>query len=192
MDYAGINDFDLSSHIINQFSPRGTKVRSDSFELVSSSNTGVSSPLVCDRGEWVNGTIAGHYDRFSYNGSLWLCNVGKGTTTTEAPSDGNTAWIKQVEKGEDGEAPVELTIFSERGNILRNGQGETRLIAIVTKGGEDITNPLLQSSFSWTRNSDNEIYDKAWNNRHKGVGNIITISAEDVYKKAVFYCDLKE
>lgn len=104
VDYAGINDFDLSSHIINQFSPRGTKVRSDSFELVSSSNTGVSSPLVCDRGEWVSGTIAGHYDRFSYNGSLWLCNVGKGTTTTEAPSEGNTAWIKQVEKGEDGQS----------------------------------------------------------------------------------------
>ena len=104
VDYAGINDFDLSSHIINQFSPRGTKVRSDSFELVSSSNTGVSSPLVCDRGEWVSGTIAGHYDRFSYNGSLWLCNVGKGTTTTEAPSESNTAWIKQVEKGKDGQS----------------------------------------------------------------------------------------
>jgi len=60
--------------------------------------------LVCDRGEWVSGTIAGHYDRFSYNGSLWLCNVGKDATTTEAPSDGNTAWIKQVEKGKDGQS----------------------------------------------------------------------------------------
>ena len=191
VDYAGINDFNLTTHIVNEFSPRGTTIRSDSFKIVSGAGTGTSSPIVCDRGEWQTGTIAGHYDRFSYQGSLWLY-VAK-EPSAEAPSDKSTKWIKQVAQGvagEQGAAPVMLNIYSDGGNFIRNRQGSVTLTAVVTKANVDITSTFPPSSFSWIRHSGNATYDEAWNGRHKGVGSTIIIKAEDVDKRTVFECVL--
>ena len=193
VDYAGINDFNLTTHIVNEFSPRGTTIRSDSFKIVSGAGTGTSSPIVCDRGEWQTGTIAGHYDRFSYQGSLWLY-VAK-EPSAESPSDKSTKWIKQVAQGvagEQGAAPVMLNIYSDGGNFIRNRQGSVTLTAVVTKANVDITSTFPPSSFSWIRHSGNATYDEAWNGRHKGVGSIITIKAEDVDKRTVFECVLDD
>lgn len=193
VDYAGINDFNLTTHIVNEFSPRGTTIRSDSFKIVSGAGTGTSSPIVCDRGEWQTGTIAGHYDRFSYQGSLWLY-VGK-EPSSEPPSDKSAKWIKQVAQGaagEQGAAPVMLNIYSDGGNFIRNRQGSVTLTAVVTKENVDITSTFPPSSFSWIRHSGNATYDEAWNDRHKGVGSTITIKAEDVDKRTVFECVLDD
>lgn len=193
VDYAGINDFNLTTHIVNEFSPRGTTIRSDSFKIVSGAGTGTSSPIVCDRGEWQTGTIAGHYDRFSYQGSLWLY-VGK-EPSSEPPSDKSAKWIKQVAQGaagEQGAAPVMLNIYSDEGNFIRNRQGSVTLTAVVTKENVDITSTFPPSSFSWIRHSGNATYDEAWNDRHKGVGSTITIKAEDVDKRTVFECVLDD
>lgn len=56
-----------------------------------------------DRGEWTEGTIADYYDRFSYNGALWLCVNEDGTTT--APSEGDASWLCQMQaiKGDKGD-----------------------------------------------------------------------------------------
>jgi hypothetical protein len=193
VDYAGINDFNLSTHIVNEFSPRGTTIRSDSFKIVSGAGTGTSSPIVCDRGEWQTGTIAGHYDRFSYQGSLWLY-VAK-EPSADVPSDKSAKWIKQVAQGAEGEqgaAPVMLNIYSDGGNFIRNRQGSVTLTAVVTKENVDITSTFPPSSFSWIRHSGNATYDEAWNDRHKGVGSAITIKAEDVDKRTVFECVLDD
>ena len=193
VDYAGINDFNLTTHIVNEFSPRGTTIRSDSFKIVSGAGTGTSSPIVCDRGEWQTGTIAGHYDRFSYQGSLWLY-VAK-EPSADAPSDKSKKWIKQVAQGvagEQGAAPVMLNIYSDGGNFIRNRQGSVTLTAVVTKANVDITSTFPPSSFSWIRHSGNATYDEAWNGRHKGVGSTITIKAEDVDKRTVFECVLDD
>ena len=193
VDYAGINDFNLTTHIVNEFSPRGTTIRSDSFKIVSGAGTGTSSPIVCDRGEWQTGTIAGHYDRFSYQGSLWLY-VAK-EPSADAPSDKSKKWIKQVAQGvagEQGAAPVMLNIYSDGGNFIRNRQGSVTLTAVVTKANVDITSTFPSSSFSWIRHSGNATYDEAWNGRHKGVGSTITIKAEDVDKRTVFECVLDD
>ena len=193
VDYAGINDFNLTTHIVNEFSPRGTTIRSDSFKIVSGAGTGTSSPIVCDRGEWQTGTIAGHYDRFSYQGSLWLY-VAK-EPSADVPSEKSAKWIKQVAQGaagEQGAAPVMLNIYSDGGNFIRNRQGSVTLTAVVTKANVDITSTFPPSSFSWIRHSGNATYDEAWNGRHKGVGSTITIKAEDVDKRTVFECVLDD
>lgn len=193
VDYAGINDFNLTTHIVNEFSPRGTTIRSDSFKIVSGAGTGTSSPIVCDRGEWQTGTIAGHYDRFSYQGSLWLY-VAK-EPSADVPSDKSAKWIKQVAQGAEGEqgaAPVMLNIYSDGGNFIRNRQGSVTLTAVVTKENVDITSTFPPSSFSWIRHSGNATYDEAWSDRHKGVGSTITIKAEDVDKRTVFECVLDD
>lgn len=185
VDYAGINDYDLTSHIVNEFSPRGTKVRSDRFEIISASGTGVSSALVCDRGEWAEGTTAGHYDRFSYQGSLWLCNVGKGMTTTEAPSESSRMWIKQVSQ----DAAYTISVVVKSG-LIRNGKGSVTLEATLYKGNLDVSNEYHHSVWEWKRNSGDIVSDRVWNNAHQGVGREIIITASEVVSSATFDCEI--
>lgn len=182
VDYAGINNYDLTSHIVNEFSPRGTKVRSDRFEIISAAGTGVSGSLVCDRGEWVDGTIAGHYDRFSYQGSLWLCNVGVGNTTTEAPTESSRMWIKQVSQSDV--YSLEVTIES---GAIHDSQGSVVLLATYRKGNVDISDTVTSTLWSWIRISGQST-DAEWNTSHKGVGRRITVLASEVDSMASFDC----
>ena len=182
VDYAGINNYNLTSHIVSEFSPKGTTVRSDKFTVISGASRGVSAPIVCDRGQWVSGTIAGHYDRFSYNGSLWLCNVGIGQTTNEAPSETSTKWIKQVSEGEA--YSLEVTIES---GAIYNSQGSVVLLATYRKGNVDISNTIPNTAWSWIRTSGQNT-DTAWNNAHKKVGRRITVTAAEVLTTASFDC----
>lgn len=182
VDYAGINNYDLTSHIVNEFSPRGTKVRSDCFEIISAAGTGVSGSLVCDRGEWVDGTTAGHYDRFSYQGSLWLCNIGIGNTTNEAPTENSRMWIKQVSQSDV--YSLEVTIES---GAIYDSQGSVVLLATYRKGNVDISDTITSTSWSWIRISGQST-DAEWNTSHKGVGRRITVLASEVDSMASFDC----
>ena len=182
VDYAGINNYDLASHIINEFSPKEITVRSDRFKIISAAGTGISSSLVCDRGEWVSGTIAGHYDRFSYNGSLWLCNVGIGNTTIEAPTESSRMWIKQVSQSDV--YSLEVTIES---GAIYDSQGSVVLLATYRKGNVDISDTITSTSWSWIRISGQST-DAEWNTSHKGVGRRITVLASEVDSMASFDC----
>ena len=67
---------------ITQIKPDGTPVRTAN-----------------ERGAWE----AGHYDffdRVSHDGCIWLCLAEDGTDTE--PVDGNSDWLKQVDKGDTG------------------------------------------------------------------------------------------
>lgn len=180
VDYAGINDYDLTSHIVNEFSPRGTKVRSDSFEIISAAGKDVSSALVCDRGEWVEGTTAGHYDRFSYQGSLWLY-VAK-EPSVDVPSDKSAKWIKQVSQSD----VYSLEVVVKSGSI-RNGKGSIVLEATLYKGTDNVSNEYPPSIWSWMRNSGSST-DRAWNDAHKKIGRLLTITAAEVVSSATFDC----
>lgn len=182
VDYAGINNYDLDSHIINEFSPKEITVRSDRFKIISAAGTGVSGSLVCDRGEWVDGTTAGHYDRFSYQGSLWLCNVGIGNTTNEAPTESSRMWIKQVSQSD----VYSLEVVVKSGSI-RNGKGSIVLEATLYKGTDNVSNEYPPSMWSWMRNSGSST-DRAWNDAHKKVGRLLTITAAEVVSSATFDC----
>ena len=182
VDYAGINNYDLASHIINEFSPKEITVRSDRFKIISAAGTGVSSSLVCDRGEWVSGTTAGHYDRFSYNGSLWLCNVGIGNTTNESPTESSRIWIKQVSQSDV--YSLEVTIES---GAIYDSQGSVVLLATYRKGNVDISDTITSASWSWIRISGQNT-DTEWNTSHKGVGRRITVLASEVDSMASFDC----
>jgi len=182
VDYAGINNYDLASHIINEFSPKEITVRSDRFKIISAAGMGISSSLVCDRGEWVSGTTAGHYDRFSYNGSLWLCNVGIGNTTIEAPTESSRIWIKQVSQSDA--YSLEVTIES---GAIHDSQGSVVLLATYRKGNVDISDTITSASWSWIRISGQST-DAEWNTSHKGVGRRITVLASEVDSMASFDC----
>ena len=68
------------------------------FQIDEITGNKVRVPL--DKGEWVAGKYA-YYDRVSHNGALWLCVDDNGTTTE--PSETNSAWLKQVDKGDKGD-----------------------------------------------------------------------------------------
>lgn len=182
--YTGINSYDLSRH-------RRTYLANNKSEIVGSlravSSTGTVVQVPADRGAWEPNTPYGYYDRVSYAGSLWLCIAEPGASTIEQPGTGD-AWQRQVEKGEQGESAILLYILADRGNIIRNGQGEVKLTAILTQDGIDITEKYNDAAFSWTRTSGNKEYDTNWNARHAHVGRIITVNAEDIWKRAVFDC----
>lgn len=189
--YAGINDYELSTHEVKRDSPSGCFAYSDYFRIISASGTGITKPIVCNCGAWVPGTIAGNYDQYEHNGSTWLCVVGKGKTTTKEPLEGSADWAiqsKKGDKGDKGDEPVTVSISTDRGTTLLNGQGEVTLTAKVYRGDDDITDTIQQEKLSWTRTSANADSDVTWNAKHEGIGNVVTVSAAEVFAKAMFEC----
>ncbi|WP_051617558.1 hypothetical protein [Prevotella sp. HUN102] len=181
--YDGVNGYDLSSHRVIHLSPKGCVISSQYLTVQSSS--GATSPMVTYLGDWQPDGRYGHYDSVTHDGSTWLCTVPKGQLATEEPSESSSQWKRQVAKGE---SPVSVQILG--GNIIRNGQGSTTLTAYVWKGNEDITERFKPGDFSWTRDSGNPEYDTEWNRRHRGFGRTLTVSAQDVFKRATFDCIL--
>lgn len=93
-------------------------------------------------------------------------------------------------EGLDGEDALTVTVTSDKGDKILNGEGERRLTATVWLGGADITGQLAPECFSWRRKGSNAVDDAMWNRLHAGVGNEITIDASEVNRSAVFICDV--
>ena len=79
-----------------------------------------------DRGAWPPAdNHADYFDRFSYNGCIWLCVAENGTDT--APADDNAAWLKQVDKGGDGQDGTSVKIlgsFDDSSQLPTSGNDE--------------------------------------------------------------------
>ncbi len=88
----------------------------------------------------------------------------------------------------DSASVISVQVFSTKGNSFSNGVIDTQLYAQVYKGDQDITSTLANGLFSWIRTSSDSVGDVVWNELHYGIGPTITITAEDVYRKALFEC----
>ena len=134
VDYDGINDYDLDSHIVEIHSREVNYMRSERFELVTGGNIHV--PLVTERGAWVEGTTAYHYDHFSYNNATWLCIVGKGQSTAEAPNEQSGNWIKETEgkNGKDGASSYVHLRYSDDGGETFTPASQSAIDAIQLEG----------------------------------------------------------
>ena len=95
-----------------------------------------------------------------------------------------------VTKVRNGDAAYIVTVESSNGNQFLNGEMVTLLTATVFKGSHDITAQVPYNAFNWTRLSDNPDGDKVWNEMHTAVGNQITVTSADVYRRAVFNCEV--
>lgn len=116
------------------------------------------------------------------------------TRTVTTYSDGTEAVSYSVSRigddGEPGEDAVQILILTDRGDILKTGLEETTLTAYVLMGGEDVTERFEQSNFKWTRTSSDAASDTAWNTAHEGVGRSITVTKSEVFRRALFECEL--
>ncbi|MDD7461541.1 MAG: hypothetical protein PUK67_03575 [Prevotellaceae bacterium] len=185
VDYDGINDYDLDSHIVEIHSRDVNYILSNRFEIVSGGN--IRTPLVADRGQWHEGAVSYHYDRWSHNNAMWLCNIGKGRQTTSEPGDGNAEWIKET-YGMKGEERMQLVLDIVEGSVFyRPGQEHVATIeASIIRGNTDITLEYHPSQIVWTRESEAD--DTHWNDIHREAGTRINIGTADIAGKTAIVC----
>nr|DAZ85038.1 MAG TPA: tail protein [Caudoviricetes sp.] len=83
-----------------------------------------------------------------------------------------------------------LVISSSNGNIFKNSDISTVLSATVFSWDDDVTDELDPNQFIWTRVSDDHEADAQWNHDHYGGTKSITVTSDDVTRRATFFCDL--
>ena len=91
-----------------------------------------------------------------------------------------------------GESAISLQIISSMGNIFKNGAISTTLTVKVWSGDEEVTALFDDNDFRWTRVSDDAQSDRAWNAAHFGGAKQIVITQNDVWRRATFFCELKD
>lgn len=74
-------------------------------------------------------------------------------------------------------------------SIFKNKGQKSVMRCKVYSWDKEITDTLLANCFIWHRKSSDEEADKMWDMSHKGMKQI-TITTEDVYDNASFYCEV--
>ena len=186
--YKGVVGYTHEGCEVFYLSPQGSRIVSTSFEWVSP--TGDLIHIVNYRGEWQSGVSYGYYDQVSHGNGVWLCTNINGSTTE--PKEGNADWqlVMKAEKGEKGDDGVayQVMITSDTGTVMINGSGKMTLNATLLRNGEDISDTISNSSWSWWRQSADTEDDAVWNRLHEGVGRSCLITRDDVSRQAQFGC----
>lgn len=177
-------------------SPKGgTKINSSHFELISDDGSTIN--IINYRGDWVEGNTYHKNDQVNHNNAVWVCVANSEEDVTGEPSDGSTQWKKVLsgskgekgDKGEDGVA-YQIMITSDTGMVMINGSGEMTLKATLLRNGEDISDTVSNSSWSWWRQSADAEDDAVWNKLHEGIGRNCLITRDDVDRQAQFGCSV--
>lgn len=188
--YKGVNDYTLDGREVFCLSPNGTRITSTSFEWISSS--GQTMHMVNYRGEWQRGITYDYYDQVNHNNAVWLCTNESGTAAE--PVNGSADWLKQIEgeKGDPGEDGLayQIVITSSSGTVMINGTGQLTLEAKLLRNGEDISDTISDSAWSWRRQSADTADDTTWNTLHEGIGRVCVVSSDDVVRQAQFECEV--
>lgn len=186
--YKGVVGYTHEGCEVFYLSPQGSRIVSTSFEWVSP--TGDIIHIVNYRGEWQSGVSYGYYDQVSHGNGVWLCTNINGSTTE--PKEGNADWqlVMKAEKGEKGDDGVayQVMITSDTGTVMINGSGKMMLNATLLCNGEDISDTVGNSAWSWWRKSADAEDDAVWNRLHESVGRSCLITRDDVDRQAQFGC----
>lgn len=151
------------------------------FKQISSDGV-TESQVPCFKGEWEVGSYY-YYDQVTYAGSSWLCISDK--PTEEEPTEESSDWLKLVSKGDQGEigeSSYKLDIIASQGaTFYREGQPFSATFTCrLYYGTENITNTLPNDCFDYTRTSGDPDNDPTWNQLHRGVGPVLTITESDL------------
>ena len=98
--YRGIHTFKIKpENRVFEISPNEFLIRSRMFKLLDDS--GYQFPVPLDRGEWKQGTRYHWYDRVSWKGSIWLCQVLDDEQWEDASGNRYEEWrVEDIEYGE--------------------------------------------------------------------------------------------
>lgn len=141
----------------------------------------VSLPAV----EWTIGTTASYPEQYTYEGSTWLC-LDNAVSSAPNVSDGN--WLITVAKGDKGEDSYTLIITPSRGADFyrESAPYNATLTARIYTTTEDITDTLHTSCWVWERESGNAPGDPTWNQLHLNVGNVLSLTKDDLVGDTLF------
>lgn len=159
----------------------GVKLNSSRFEWIAADGSTINTPNY--RGDWTEGTTYYKNDQVSHGNAVWICVANSGTAVTDEPTSASANW-KMVING----IMYQINIYSDNGTSFVNGLGKMTLTATLLKNGEDITDTIPESCWSWYRLSSNTADDTIWNGNHDGIGNTCDITSEDVDRMAQFGC----
>lgn len=104
--------------------------------------------------------------------------------------------IEIADEARDNIAEIEndivwkIEITSSKGFTFKNGIIDTVVSAKVYRGKDDVTATVPNAGFIWKKYDKNGVPDTPWNIAHAGVGNVISITSNDVKEKAVISCDI--
>lgn len=171
--YRGINSYSLKDKSIFDVGFDGVSIVSKFFKLVNVSGEKVWTPIYL--GDWKEGTEYEYYDQVSWHGTMWLCIVPEGQTTTDEPTADSAYWKAMTEI-----IPVEIYFEHDFQQGFAYGrEGEIR--CKVYRGSEDLTSYVKKWKIE--RKSDDSVSDAAWLLRDKVKnfdGTISLICSQDV------------
>lgn len=171
--YRGINSYSLKDKAIFDVGFDGVSIVSKFFKLVNVSGEKIWTPIYL--GDWKEGTEYSYYDQVSWHGTMWLCIVPEGQTTTDEPTADSAYWKAMTEI-----IPVEIYFEHDFQQGFAYGrEGEIR--CKVYRGSEDLT-PYVKK-WKIERKSDDSVSDAAWLLRDKVKnfdGTISLICSQDV------------
>lgn len=151
------------------------------FKQISSDGV-TESQVPCFKGIWIAGSYY-YYDQVTHAGSSWLCISEE--PTEQEPSDESTDWLKLVSKGEQGEVGESIyrldIIASQGATFYREGQPYNATFTCkLFYGTEEVTDTLPDACFDYTRTSGDPENDPTWNQLHKGIGPVLSITESDL------------
>lgn len=171
--YRGINSYSLKGKSIFDVGFNGINIVSKYYHLTTANGEKIWTPLY--RGDWKEGTEYDYYDEVSWHGTMWLCIVSEGQTTTEEPTADSSYWKAMTEI-----IPVEIYFEHDFQQGFAYGrEGEIR--CKVYRGIEDLTSCVKKWKIE--RKSDDSVSDSAWALRDKVKnfnGTIALICSQDV------------
>ena len=171
--YRGINSYSLKGKSIFDVGFNGINIVSKYYHMTTVDGEKIWTPIY--RGDWKEGTEYDYYDEVSWHGTMWLCIVSEGQTTTEEPTVDSSYWKAMTEI-----IPVEIYFEHDFQQGFAYGrEGEIR--CKVYRGIEDLTSCVKKWKIE--RKSDDSVSDSAWELRDKVKnfnGTIALICSQDV------------
>lgn len=171
--YRGVNSYSLEKKSIFDVDINGINIVSKYYHMTTVDGEKIWTPIY--RGDWKEGTEYDYYDQVSWHGTMWLCIVSDGQTTTEEPTADSSYWKAMTEI-----IPVEIYFEHDfQQGFAYDREGEIR--CKVYRGIEDLTSCVKKWKIE--RKSDDSVSDSAWELRDKVKnfnGTISLICSQDV------------
>lgn len=125
--------------------------------------TALNDPYLCN---------AEYQDEVYHKSCKYRCIV---EGTTQEPRYDSTDWLLVA-----GDTTLSLEIESSDGETFLYGQLSTTLTAVVKRGVNDVTSEILDSDWTWSRDTGDTAADAVWNTDHASAGKELVLTNEDL------------
>lgn len=122
-------------------------------------------------------STAGLYDSVSHYGCEWMCLI---TGTQDEPKYGSTGWAMIR-----GNPEFTIDVDSDKGWVIDDTElVEDIVLRTLSVSGQlyngDVTEYILDSDVTWTRDTGNITEDNAWAIKRADAGKVLTITLDDL------------